>query len=141
LKAKRGDTVNVHYAGKLKNGRIFDTSKDRGMLKFTIGAGRLLERFEAAVIGMEPGETKIILIACEQGYGPRNDNLFLTIDRSKFLPETKLDVGMRVELGIESGLFTDALITEVAEGRVILDANHPLAGEDLIFGIQLVEIL
>jgi len=141
LKAKHGDTVNVHYAGKLKNGRIFDTSMNREMLKFTIGSGRLLGQFEEAVIGMSPGELKTIRISAKYAYGLHNDDLIVTIGKSKFPPNINPEVGLQVEVGELEGPTTTVIITDVTDKNVTLDANHPLAGEDLIFDIRLVEIL
>ena len=141
MKAKKGDTVKVHYAGKLKSGHIFDTSRNRDMLKFTIGERRLLSMFEDAVIGMSPGEIKTIDISAMQAYGQHMDELLLTIDRSKFPPGIVPKVGLQVEIGETDGPATSVIITEVTDRAVTIDANHPLAGQDLIFDIELVEIV
>ena len=141
MKAKLGDIVNVHYAGKLKNGHIFDTSRDREVLKFTIGSGRLLRQFEEAVIDMSPGDIKTIEIAAENAYGKWSKEMVLTIEKSKFPQNIVPATGMLIDIGEAEGPVTSALITEVTDENVTIDANHPLAGEDLIFDIHLVEIL
>jgi peptidylprolyl isomerase len=139
--AESGDTVRVDYTGKLLNGTEFDSSVDRGPLEFTIDSGRLISRFEQAVIGMKVGESKTITIPAEEAYGPRYKELVFEVDRSQFSDDAELEVGSVInfyspELG---GL--KAVVLAVAELTVTLDCNHPLAGQDLVFDIELIEIV
>lgn len=111
------------------------------MLKFTIGAGRLLRQFEETVVDMSPGDIKTIEIAAEHAYGKWSAEMVLTIAKSKFSQNIVPESGMLIDIGETDGPVTSAVITEVTEENVTIDANHPLAGEDLIFDIHLVEIL
>jgi FKBP-type peptidyl-prolyl cis-trans isomerase 2 len=136
--AKKGSTVKVHYTGILEDGMVFDSSLDRDPLQFRIGGGEIIPGFEQAVIGMEPGEQKSAKVAADKAFGPHDQEKVYVIDRSKLPPETK--VGQRYEL--EGGDGPNVVtVTEVSEGSVTLDGNHPLAGRDLIFDIQLLEVM
>jgi peptidylprolyl isomerase len=139
--AKKGDTVVIHYTGKFPNETVFDTSQDREPLRFTIGDGKIIQGVEQAVIGMSPGESKIINVAPEEGYGPRRSNLVTTIEKKEFPPNIGLQVGKIISFRHPAGQIIRAEITEITEFQVTLDANHPLAGKDLIFDILLVEIV
>ncbi|NWF53049.1 MAG: peptidylprolyl isomerase [Nitrospirae bacterium] len=141
LKAKDGDTVKVHYTGTLEDGTVFDTSIDHEPLQFTLGKGQLIKGFENAVIGMSVGETKTIKIPCDEAYGPRSNELLLRFNKSDFPPNMEPHEGMLLDLRSPDGRFLMATITEISEDAVILDANHPLAGKDLTFKIDLVEVL
>jgi peptidylprolyl isomerase len=136
-----GDTVRVHYTGKLSDGTIFDTSLGREPLEFTIGDGRLIPGFEKAVIGMTTGETKTVFIAPEDAYGPYLEELTADVDLSQFPPHIKPEVGLHLQIRQENGSFVDVVITKITGSTVTLDANHPLAGKELIFEIELLEIL
>lgn len=139
--AKSGDTVAVHYTGKLDDGTVFDSSANRDPLQFSIGAGHVIPGFEAAVIGMSPGDSVTRTIPAEQAYGPYRDEMVMVVEREQIPPEIPLDVGQQLHLqGPEGQPPLPVLVTDVSETEVTLDANHPLAGEDLTFDIQLVEI-
>lgn len=139
--AKQGDTVRVHYSGTLKDGTEFDTSRNSSALEFTIGAGQIIPGFEAAVIGMKPGESKVVEIPFDQAYGPHLAELTQEVERNLLPPEIDIQPGMQLQA---SGPNQQPLLVTVAEVRadsVLLDANHPLAGEDLTFDIELLELL
>ena len=138
--AKQGDTVKVHYTGKLDDGTVFDSSIDREPLEFTIGSGSIIPGFEQAVIGMIPGESKTAVIPTDNAYGPYQEAMVLTIDRQQMPLEIEPEVGQQLQLQHPTGDVIPVIITEISQGTVTLDANHPLAGEDLTFDIQLMEI-
>jgi len=140
VQAKQGDTVKVHYTGKLGDGTIFDSSLDRAPLQFTIGAGDIIPGFETAVLGMNPGESKTQVIPTDQAYGPHLEEMVVTIDRQQIPPEIQPEVGQQLQIQQPDGQVLPVVITDVSTASVTLDANHPLAGEDLTFDIQLVEI-
>ncbi|MGC9443446.1 MAG: FKBP-type peptidyl-prolyl cis-trans isomerase [Candidatus Methanospirareceae archaeon] len=140
VEAKTGDTVKVHYRGKLGDGTIFDNSFDREPLEFTIGAGRLIPGFEQAVIGMVPDESKTITIPKDQAYGPYREELVMELGRDKIPDDMEIERGQQVQVRQEDGRVFPVMVTEVSESGVTLDANHPLAGQDLTFELLLVEI-
>lgn len=139
--AKEGDTVKVHYTGKLEDGTVFDTSTEREPLEFTIGNGEIISGFERAVVGMEPGETKTATIQPEEAYGPRRDDMTLTVDRGQFPEEIKPEPGQQLQIQQPDGRAAIVTVSDVSESTVTLDANHPLAGRPLTFDIQLVDIV
>lgn len=141
VQAKSGDTVKVHYTGTLDNGTVFDSSADREPLKFTIGQGRLITGFENAVVDMNPGETKTVKIPSESAYGPHREDMLLRVNRSEFPEGLEPKIDQKLQVRNANG--DNAVVTVVAiDGDdVTLDANHPLAGENLTFEIQLTEIL
>ena len=155
--AKKGDKVKVHYTGKLKNGDVFDSSKDRGPLEFTLGNGELIAGFESAVLGMNAGDSKTIIIAADDAYGQYNDEMAVEVERAQFPKSIEPKVGEQLELnrdgecgdgGCGCGSESESddcnkivvTITEVTDSKVKMDANHPLAGHDLTFEIELLEI-
>ena len=133
--AETGDTVRVHYTGKLQNGEVFDTSAGGEPLEFTLGQGQTISGFEQAVIGMRVGETKTVTIPTDQAYGQHQKDLVFEVGRDKLSPDINPEVGMQLQGG--QGVVT---IIKVSEKTVTVDANHPLAGQDLTFDIELVEI-
>ena len=139
--AKEGDTVNVHYTGKFDDGEIFDSSKERDPLKFTIGEGRVIPGFENAVIGMSAGESKVIRIPNEEAYGPHVEELCFSVEKEKFPDNFKPQVGQYLEVRRDDGQIMTVMVAEISEQVVTLDANHPMAGKDLNFDIELVEII
>lgn len=139
--AKQGDTVKVHYTGKFEDGTVFDTSIDRDPLLFTIGSGQILQGFEEAVVGMNSGESKTATIPADKAYGPHHKEMVLVVARNQFPENLKLNIGDQLELSRKDGETVIVTIANIAESTVTLDANHPLAGKDLTFDIQLVEIL
>jgi peptidylprolyl isomerase len=138
--AKHGDTVKVHYTGKLDDGTVFDTSVDREPLEFTIGAGGIIPGFEQAVVGMIPGDSKTELIPTDSAYGPYLEEMVLVIDRQQMPMDVEPEIGQQLQLQHQTGELITVIITDISPDTITLDANHPLAGEDLIFDIQLVEI-
>ncbi|HDI52273.1 peptidylprolyl isomerase [candidate division KSB1 bacterium] len=139
--AKRGDTVKVHYTGKLEDGTIFDSSADREPLQFTIGEELLIPGFEEAIIGMSPGETKTAVVSADQAYGPYREEMVLEVDRTQLPPELEPEIGQQLQMQQPDGQVVLIKIVDVSDSVVKLDANHPLAGKDLTFDIQLLEIL
>jgi len=139
--AKRGDTVRVHYTGRLEDGTIFDTSLGREPVEFILGAGQVIPGFEEAVVGMSPGESKVVKVLAEQAYGPYQPELVLEVDRNEVPPDLDLEVGLQLVLRQPEGGLIPVTVTKLSESMVTLDANHPLAGKDLIFDIQLMEIV
>jgi len=139
-KAKSGDAVKVHCTAKLEDGRVFDSSEGREPFQFTIGQGRVVPGFEQAVVGMSPGDSKTEKVPADQGFGPYQDELILEVDREQIPANVELKVGNRLQFRQMNGQTTEALVADVSESKVRLDANHPLARSDLILDIQLLEI-
>lgn len=137
---QQGDTVKVHYTGKLEDGTVFDSSVSRDPLQFTLGKGQIIPGFEHAVVGMNPGESKTEKILADQAYGPRREDMVIEVDRQQLPADLQPEVGQQLQVSQTPGQAIPVMITDVSESRVMLDANHPLAGEDLIFDIQLLEI-
>lgn len=140
-KVKEGDTVKVHYTGKLTDeGSVFDSSEDREPLEFTLGEGQLIPGFEDAVIGMEEGDSTTVDIASDDAYGERREDLELEVAKSDLPDNVEPEVGMQLQMQQqENGQAIPVQITAVEDEVVKLDANHPLAGKDLTFDIELVE--
>ncbi len=138
--ARKGDTVKVHYTGKLDDGTVFDSSEGRQPLEFQLGSGSVIPGFEEAVVGMQEGESKTTQIPAEQAYGPYHDEMLLTVPRDQFPPDLDPQVGQELQLRQQDGQTFVVQVKDVSDGEVTLDANHPLAGEDLTFDIQLVEV-
>jgi FKBP-type peptidyl-prolyl cis-trans isomerase 2 len=139
--AKQGDTVQLHYMGKLQDGTIFDSSRERHPLQFTIGNGQVIAGFERAVIGMKIGELKTARIPIEQAYGPHREDMIVTMDRSKLPSGLNPKIGQRLELTQVDDQTSLVTVTDVTESTLTLDANHPLAGKELTFDIELVGIV
>ncbi|NWF97828.1 MAG: peptidylprolyl isomerase [Nitrospirae bacterium] len=140
-KAKIGDTVQVHYTGKLNDGTIFDSSVTREPLEFKIGDGRLIPDFESAVVGMNVNESKTIKIESEKAYGPHIQELVVTIERDRLPLTVQPEIGQHFQLQSPDGRTFVAEVTNITEKAITFDANHPLAGKDLIFDIELVAII
>ena len=138
--AKPGDTVKVHYTGKLEDGMVFDSSAEREPMEFIIGEGQIIPGFEEAVIGLEPGNSTTTTVPPEKGYGPRRDELVVSVERAQLPEDMDPQVGQRLQSEQEDGQTIAFTVTETAEESITLDANHPLAGKDLVFEIELVEI-
>lgn len=139
--AKAGDTVKVHYTGKLTDGTVFDTSTNREPLQFTLEAGQIIPGFEQAVVGMSPGESKTEKIPMDKAYGPHRDEMVLEVGREKMPPDLQPQVGQQLQVQQPNGQAVPVIVTDVTDSMIRLDANHPLAGQDLTFDIELVEIV
>lgn len=139
--AKNGDTVQVNYTGKLADGTVFDSSVGRAPLEFTLGAGKIIPGFEKAIMGMKVGEKKIVTIPANEAYGPHRDDLTLEIPRKELPANITPQVGLQLQSNRGDGSIIVVTITKVSEATVTVDANHPLAGKDLTFEIELVKIL
>jgi len=138
--AKRGDTVRVHYTGTLEDGTVFDSSREREPLEFSLGIGQVIPGFDQALTGMKPGESKKVTIPAAEAYGPYRSELVLVVDRSEFPPDIEPGIGDQFQLSQDGQSFV-VNVTDVTDQAVTLDANHPLAGEDLTFDLELVEIV
>ena len=138
---KEGDVVRVHYTGKLINGEQFDSSVGREPLEFTVGAGQMIRGFDAAMPGMGLGEKKTINIAPEDAYGPRVEEAIIEFPRENVPAEMVLEPGMPLTLSNQQGQPVPVIVIEVKDDVVIMDANHFLAGQELVFDIELVEIV
>ena len=140
--AKHGDTVKVHYRGKLHDGSVFDATFDREPLQFTIGGGQIVPGLEEAVVGMNPGDSKTMELPVEKGFGRHREDLVVVVAKSK-LADLDLEpkVGELISIPQSDGTPVDATVVEVTESEVTMDFNHPLAGEDLSFDIELVDIV
>jgi len=166
--AKTGDKVTVHYTGRLEDGSVFDSSEGAAEqpyehdcccgsktdgdacggdkqgaepLEFVIGAGQLIPKFEAAVIGLKRGESVTVVIPVDEAYGQRAEEMVAVIERSEIPPDINPEPGHQMEVILEDGSPFPVLVTEVTESTITLDGNHPLAGRDLTFSIRLVDIL
>lgn len=138
--ALAGDNVSVHYTGKLDDGTVFDSSRGREPLAFTIGEGMLIPGFEKAVVGMSPGESAEVRIPADEAYGPYRQELLSRVSREDFPAEITPEVGLQLEATSDEGDRMLVTITEVDEQSILIDGNHPLAGQTLNFSIQLMEI-
>lgn len=138
---KSGDKVKIHYTGKLNDETVFDSSVDREPLEFTVGDGKIIPGFEDAVLGMTPGESKSVTISPDMAYGPHREELVVDVERKCVPDNLDLKVGGFVQIRQRDGGVIQAKVTGLCESKVTLDANHPLAGQDLTFEIKLVEIV
>lgn len=138
--AKKNDKVKVHYTGKLANGEIFDSSLEREPLEFTVGAGQMIKGFDSAVDGMSISEKKTVEIPANEAYGPSNPDLIQEVPKSQLPEELKLEVGQNLVAQNPDGGQTQVVIREVNKDSITIDANHQLAGKDLTFEIELMEI-
>lgn len=138
--AGKGDAVKVHYTGRLLDGTVFDSSEGRSPLGFTLGDGNMIKGFDAAVYGMSIGDQKSVTIPCAEAYGEKREDMMLDIPMNQVPPSIKPEVGMELSLQNQMGQPMPVKVVFVDEEKITLDANHQLAGEDLIFDITLVEI-
>ena len=136
--AKNGDRVSVHYTGRLEDGQVFDSSKGGEPLEFTVGVGEVIPGFDEAVRGMKVGDTKTVEIESENAYGPRREALVTQVSREAAQFPVEPQVGMHFGLPLQDGSQIEVVVTEVTETHVTIDGNHPLAGQKLIFDVELV---
>ncbi len=139
--AQNGDKVKVHYHGKLRSGETFDSSNGREPLEFTVGSGQVIKGFDDGVRGMQQGDKKTIEIPVGDAYGEKEDERVVEFPKTQFPPDLTPQVGMQLMMSDGAGQQLPVVIVEIKEDSVVLDANHPLAGQDLIFDIELVEIV
>jgi len=140
LEVHNGDKVKVNYTGKFVDGTVFDSSNGREPLEFTVGSGQVIPGFDQAVVGMHPGESKTINISSDQAYGPRYDEAVITVDRNEFPADLNPQVGDKLQLMEPDGKMVIVTVTDSNPATVTLDGNHPLAGEDLVFDIEVVGV-
>lgn len=138
--AATGSTVHIHYTGRIEDGTVFDTSRNRDPLSFTLGEGTVIPGFEDAVQGMKEGEEKSVTIPAEEAYGPRREDLIHEVERERLPDDLDPEVGQQLDLRTPEGQTIRVEVSEVTEASVSLDANHPLAGRDLTFDIELVSV-
>ncbi|HJS54425.1 MAG TPA: peptidylprolyl isomerase [Chitinophagaceae bacterium] len=138
---KSGDKIKVHYHGRLSSGETFDSSAEREPLEFEVGSGMVIKGFDDGVTGMKVGEKKTINIPAEEAYGTKNPEMVIEYPKAQFPEHIELEVGGQLVMSSGSGQQFQVKIAEIKEDIVILDANHPLAGEELIFDLELVEIV
>lgn len=140
IRAAKMDTVKVHYTGRLSDGTVFDKSPDDRPLHFILGRQEVITGFDEAVVGMFQGETKTVVIPCEQAYGRSNPELLEQIDRSVIDQSVQLQVGGQLEVTNHDGSVFYVMVKDITDAQVILDANHPLADKELTFEIKLLEV-
>ena len=138
--AKSGDTVRIHYTGTLQDGSVFDSSEGRDPLEFQLGSGQVIPGFDDGVTGMTVGEKKTIEIPCDQAYGAINPQAMQNVPRAEIPDHIPLDLGTQLQVQAGNGQTMMVVVANVTEDTVTLDANHPLAGKDLPFALELVEI-
>ncbi|MBK7289897.1 MAG: peptidylprolyl isomerase [Chitinophagaceae bacterium] len=138
---KSGDKIKVHYHGKLNDGETFDSSEGRDPLEFEVGSGMVIKGFDDGVTGMSVGEKKTINIPFAEAYGPVNPEMIIEMPKDRFPEDMKLEVGMPLMMSDQQGQQFQVKIEEIKEEVVMLDANHALAGKDLTFDLELVEIV
>jgi FKBP-type peptidyl-prolyl cis-trans isomerase 2 len=137
---QKGDKVNVHYHGRLTDGTTFDSSEGREPLSFIAGQGQVIKGFDDAVLTMIPGDKKTVNIPVAEAYGHRNDDMVMEYPASDFPEDMNPEIGMELQMGDDQGNVFPVVIVEINGDMVTLDANHPLAGQDLIFDLELVSI-
>ncbi len=138
---KNGDTIKVHYHGKLTDGTTFDSSSGREPLEFEVGSGMVIKGFDDGVAGMKVGDKKTINIPVDDAYGPKQEEMLVEFPLDQFPPDMKPEIGMPLTMTTAQGQPVQVVIVEVKQEAVLLDANHPLAGEELVFDLELVEIV
>jgi peptidylprolyl isomerase len=137
---KNGDTVKVHYHGRLMDGTTFDSYEGREPLEFEVGSGMVIKGFDDGIMGMTVGDKRTLEIPAEEAYGDKSPDMLVEFPIEQFPPEMKPEIGMRLNMTNSNGEVIPVVITKVNDDSVILDANHPLAGEALVFDIELVGI-
>jgi peptidylprolyl isomerase len=137
---KKGDKVKVHYHGRLTSGETFDKSEGREPLEFEVGSGMVIKGFDDGVTGMAIGDKKTINIPFDEAYGPRNPDMVIEMPKDRFPKDMEVEIGMPLGMSDGQGQQFQVVVTEIKDDSVTLDANHPLAGKDLIFDLELVSI-
>lgn len=137
---KKGDKVKVHYHGKLTTGETFDSSEGRDPLEFEVGSGMVIKGFDDGVTGMAVGDKKTINIPVDEAYGPTNPEMIVEMPKDRFPQDMEVEVGMPLAMSDQNGQQFQVVVTEIKDDSIVLDANHPLAGKELIFDLELVNI-
>ncbi|MEO9684393.1 MAG: peptidylprolyl isomerase [Tateyamaria sp.] len=135
---KDGDTVRIHYTGTLTDGSVFDSSEGRDPLEFVVGSGHIIKGLDVALPGMHAGDKKTVNIDCVDAYGPINPAMHQAVPRDAIPDDIPLEVGMQLQMQTPQGQPMPVTVTEIKDDEIMLDANHPLAGRDLVFEIQVV---
>lgn len=138
--AQSGDTVHVHYTGTLNDGQEFDSSREREPLEFTIGSGQVIAGFNEAVTGMAVGDSKSVTIPADQAYGVHNPDMVQAVPRNAIPPDIEMQVGLILSARSPEGQNVNFKVVDFDAEKVTVDGNHPLAGEDLTFALELVAI-
>lgn len=138
--AKKGDTVHIHYTGRLQDGTVFDSSREREPISFELGAQKVIPGFEKLVEGMAPGDTKTGTITPEDGYGERRDDMVMDVDRESLPDEIDPEVGQQLQMHTQQGQAVPVQIAKVEDDHITVDANHPLAGRTLEFDVEVIEV-
>ncbi|MCP4685970.1 MAG: peptidylprolyl isomerase [bacterium] len=138
--AKAGDKVKVHYTGKLEDGTVFDSSKEREPLEFDLGSGNVIPGFENGILGMEVGESKTLTIVPDEAYGQTNSDLVATVERKQFPENITPELGLQLQMSQPNGQPLNVTVINIVGDSITLDANHPLAGKTLVFDIELVAV-
>jgi peptidylprolyl isomerase len=136
-----GDQIRVNYVGRFENGSMFDSSEGREPLEFTVGGDQVIAGFDQAVIGLKPGESCKVAVAPEDGYGAHVPEMVAEVERSQIPDNEKLVLGSMLEVGLEDGQSLEVQVVELSDEMVVLDGNHPLAGKELHFEIELLEFV
>lgn len=139
--AKVGDTVKVHYTGRLNDDEVFDSSVERDPLQVTLGQKQVIQGFEAGLIDMSVGEKKTVTIEPDEGYGQRREELVASVEKNQFPEDLELSMGQKLQVPQPGAQPVVVTVTDISDEAVTLDANHPLAGKTLIFDLELVEIV
>ncbi len=137
---KPGDTVRIHYTGTLSDGATFDSSEGRDPLEFVVGSGQIIAGLDSAIPGMAVGDKKVVEVPADQAYGQPDPNARQSVPRAEIPAEIPLDLGTQLQVQTPQGQVMPVTVVEVTDAEVTLDANHPLAGRNLTFAIELVEI-
>lgn len=137
---KKGDTISVHYRGTLEDGTLFDASEGREPLQFEVGGGMVIEGFDSGVLGMAIGEKKTVKIPFDKAYGPQQESLFMEFPVENLPEDLEPEIGMVLNMTNDDGEDLQVRVVEVKDDFIVIDANHPLAGKDLIFELDLVSV-
>lgn len=140
-KAKKGDTVKIHYTGYLKDGTVFDSTVKQGAVVFTIGEGTGMAGIEKAVIGMKEEDVRSVTVLPEDAYGEHKKNLVTVVDRTKLSGNIELELGMKLKARTSAGIMKNVTVRDISDTTITVDANHPLAGQELTFEIALLKIM
>jgi peptidylprolyl isomerase len=136
-----GDQIKVNYVGRFDNGEVFDTSEGREPLEFTVGGEQVIAGFDRAVVGLKPGESCKVVVAPTDGYGEHVSEMVVTIERQQIPDNDKLVLGSMLEVGMEDGQSLEVQVVELSDETAVLDGNHPLAGKELHFEIELLDFV